>query len=108
MLTSDHGTTRVDNPIKVVGDKETSVNLRYKTGKNLNYNPREVYELTRPAEAQLPQGNLSSSYIFALGKDFFTYPNNANQFIKYYNNTFQHGGISMEEMIVPFIVLDPK
>ncbi|MBP3331786.1 MAG: bifunctional response regulator/alkaline phosphatase family protein [Tidjanibacter sp.] len=108
IITSDHGTTRVDNPIKVVGDKETSVNLRYKTGKNLNYNPREVYELTRPAEAQLPQGNLSSSYIFALGKDFFTYPNNANQFIKYYNNTFQHGGISMEEMIVPFIVLDPK
>ncbi len=108
IITSDHGTIRVDNPIKVVGDKETSPNLRYKTGRNLNYNPREVFEIVRPQEAQLPSGNLTSSYIFALGRDFFTYPNNANQFIRYYKNTFQHGGISMEEMIVPYLVLKPK
>ncbi len=108
IITSDHGTIRVDNPIKVVGDKDTSPNLRYKTGRNLNYNPREVFEIVRPQEAQLPSGNLTSSYIFALGRDFFTYPNNANQFIRYYKNTFQHGGISMEEMIVPYLVLKPK
>ncbi|MBR4851308.1 MAG: PglZ domain-containing protein [Tidjanibacter sp.] len=108
IITSDHGTTRVDNPIKVVGDRETSPNLRYKTGRNLNYNPKEVYEITRPAEAQLPQSNLTSSYIFALGRDFFSYPNNANQFIRYYRDTFQHGGISLEEMCVPYIVLRPK
>ncbi len=108
IITSDHGTIRVDNPIKVIGDRETSPNLRYKTGRNLNYNPKEVFEITRPQEAQLPQSNITSTYIFALGRDFFTYPNNANQFIRYYKNTFQHGGISMEEMMVPYIVLSPK
>ena len=108
IITSDHGTVRVENPIKVQGDRETSPNLRYKTGRNLNYNPKEVFEINRPAEAQLPQSNLTSSYIFALGRDFFTYPNNANQYIRYYKDTFQHGGISMEEMIVPYIVLTPK
>ncbi|MBO5806551.1 MAG: PglZ domain-containing protein [Tidjanibacter sp.] len=108
IITSDHGTTRVENPVKVQGDRETSPNLRYKTGRNLAYNPKEVFEITRPQDAQLPQGNLTSSYIFALGKDFLTYPTNANQFIRYYRGTFQHGGISMEEMIVPYIVLTPK
>ena len=108
IITSDHGSTRVENPVKVLGDKETSPNLRYKTGRNLNYNPKEVFEITRPQDAQLPQGNLTSSYIFALGKDFLSYPNNANQFIRYYRGTFQHGGVSMEEMIVPYIVLKPK
>lgn len=108
IITSDHGTVRVDNPIKVVGDRETSPNLRYKTGRNLSYNAKDVFEITRPQDAQLPQSNITSRYVFALGRDFFTYPNNANQYIKYYKNTFQHGGISMEEMIVPYIVLQPK
>ena len=108
IITSDHGTIRVDNPIRIVGDRETSPNLRYKTGRNLNYNPKEVFEITRPEEAQLPQGNLTSTYVFATGHDFFSYPNNANKYIRYYKNTFQHGGISMEEMLVPFIVLEPK
>ncbi len=108
IITSDHGTTRVENPVKVQGDRETSPNLRYKTGRNLAYNPKEVFEITRPTDAQLPQGNLTSSYIFALGRDFLTYPTNANQYIRYYKGTFQHGGVSMEEMIVPYIVLHPK
>ena len=108
IITSDHGTIRVDNPVRVTGDRETSANLRYKTGRNLAYNSREVYEVQRPEDIQLPSGNLSSSYIFAYNTDFLVYNNDANRHIRYYRNTFQHGGISMEEMIVPYIVLSPK
>jgi hypothetical protein len=108
IITSDHGTVRVDNPIRVQGDKETSANLRYKTGRNLAYNHKEVYEITKPEQIQLPSSNLTSSYIFAYNHDFFVYNNDANRHIRYYRDTFQHGGISMEEMIVPFIVLQPK
>ena len=108
IITSDHGTIRVDNPVKVTGDRETSANLRYKTGRNLAYNSRKVYEVLRPEDIQLPSSNLTSSYIFAYNSDFLVYNNDANRHIRYYRNTFQHGGISMEEMIVPYIVLKPK
>ena len=108
IITSDHGTVRIDNPIRVKGDRETSTNLRYKTGRNLDYNRREVFEITRPEEVQLPAPNISSSYIFAYNNDFLVYVNEANRYIRYYRDTFQHGGISMEEMIVPYIVLQPK
>ena len=108
VITSDHGTVRVDNPVKVTGDRETSANLRYKTGRNLAYNRKEVFEVTKPEEVQLPSSNLTSSYIFAYNNDFLVYNNDANRHIRYYRDTFQHGGISMEEMIVPYIVLHPK
>lgn len=108
VLTTDHGTIRVDNPIKVVGDKNTSTNLRYKEGKNLNYNHREVYEMRRPQQFGLPALNVSSRFIFALGRDFFSYPNNYNYYVQYYKGTFQHGGISMQEMLVPYVELSPK
>lgn len=108
VITSDHGTIRVDRPVKVQGDRQTSTNLRYKTGRSLGYNAREVFAITKPEQARLPKGNLSSVYIFASNHDFLVYPNDTNKFVRYYDNTFQHGGISMEEMIVPFIVLEPK
>lgn len=108
IITSDHGTIRVENPVKVQGDRETSPNLRYKTGRHLNYNPKEVFAVTNPATIHLPKSNITSSYIFAYNRDFFVYPTNTNQYVRYYKNTFQHGGISMEEMIVPFIVLKPR
>ncbi len=108
VITTDHGTIRVNNPVKVIGDRETSTNLRYKLGRNLNYKARQVFEVTNPREAFLPSRNVSTSYIFALNNDFFVYPNNYNYYANYYNNTFQHGGISLEEMIIPVVTLSPK
>ena len=107
VITTDHGAVRVNNPVKVIGDKKTSVNLRYKQGKNLNYNPKEVFEILKPESVYLPRANVSSSYIFAMNNDFLVYPNNYNHFVNHYRNTFQHGGISMEEMLIPLAVMSP-
>ncbi len=108
IITSDHGTIQVNNAVKVIGERDITTNLRYKTGRNLNYNPKDVFEITNPEAVALPKSNLSSTYIFACNNDFIAYPNNYNHYVKYYSRTFQHGGVSMEEMIVPFIVLEPK
>ena len=108
ILTTDHGTIRVDNPIKVVGDRNTNTNLCYTVGKNLSYNSRQVYEMKDPKRFGLPAPNLSSTFIYALNEDFFSYPNNYNYYVQYYTGTFQHGGISLQEMLVPLVTLSPK
>ncbi len=108
IVTTDHGAIRVDNPVKVIGDRETNTNLRYKLGKNLNFKSKNVFEVRDPRKIYLPSRNVSTSYIFAQGADFFAYPNNYNYYANYYKDTFQHGGISMEEMMVPLITLVPK
>ena len=108
VLTTDHGTIRVDNALKVIGDRETNTNLRYKLGRNLNYNSKTIYDIKTPATISLPSRNVSTSYIFATNTDFFAYPNNYNHYAQYYKNTYQHGGISLEEMIIPIVTMSPK
>lgn len=108
IITTDHGTVKVNNASKVIGDRNTNTNLRYKVGKNLNYNKKDVLEIKNPEEVGLPRLNMSSTFIFAKEDKFFAYPNNYNHYVNYYRGTFQHGGISLEEMIVPLIVMNPK
>lgn len=108
IITTDHGSVKVDHPVKVVGDKNTTTNLRYKTGKRLSYEAKEVFEVAKPEDAMLPTTHFSSRFIFCKENDFFVYPNNLNHYAKYYTDTFQHGGISMEEMLIPLITLEPK
>jgi DNA-binding response OmpR family regulator len=105
IITTDHGSIKVENPVKVIGDKKTSSNLRYKLGRNLDYKASEVFDVRDPKTIHLPKPNISSSFIFAREYDFLVYPNNYNHFVNYYRNTFQHGGVSMEEMLIPLIRL---
>ncbi len=108
ILTTDHGTINVKNPTKVIGDKNTSLNLRYKTGRSLTYEDKDVFAIKDPKKIGLPSINMSSSFIFAKNDLFLAYVNNYNHYVSYYRNTYQHGGISLEEMIVPFLVFNPR
>lgn len=108
IITTDHGSIRANRPVKIIGDRNTNTNLRYKLGKNLAYDSKELFVIKEPRKAQLPTPNISTSYVFATGDSFFAYPNNYNYYVSYYKDTFQHGGISMEEMIIPIITLTGK
>ena len=108
IITTDHGTINVKKPSKVIGDKNTSLNLRYKTGKSLTYENKEVVAFEDPKSIHLPAINMSSSFIFAKDDFFFAYPNNYNHYVSYFRDTYQHGGVSLEEMIIPFVTLQPK
>jgi CheY-like chemotaxis protein len=108
IITTDHGTIKVKTPSKIIGDRNTNTNLRYKQGKNLNFNPKEVFYIRNPHDAMLPKLHVSSSFVFAKEDKYFVYPNNYNHFVNFYNETFQHGGISLEEMLIPIAVYGPK
>ncbi len=108
IVATDHGSTRVKTPAKVIGDKQTTANLRYKHGRNLNYEAKDVLAFRDPREAGLPVPNVNSTFVFAKGDIFLCYPNNYNHFVNYYKNTFQHGGVSLEEMLVPVIRMTNK
>lgn len=108
VITTDHGAIRVQTPVKVIGDRKTSSNLRYKQGKSLNYPSGKVFDVSDPGKIHLPKSNVSSTYIFAVESDYLIYANNYNQFVNHYRNTFQHGGISLEEMAIPCVVLSPR
>ena len=108
IITTDHGSIRVKEASKIVGDKDVNTNLRYTQGKSLNYQDKDVMAITKPEEALLPKVNVSQSFVFAKDDKFFAYPNNYNHYVKYYKDTFQHGGISLEEMLIPIVKLTPK
>ena len=108
IITTDHGTINTKTPTKVIGEKNISSNLRYKTGRSLSYNDKDVFAIKNPKDIELPSIHMTSSFIFAKEDLFFAYPNNYNHFVKYYKNTYQHGGISLEEMIIPCIIMKPK
>ena len=108
IITTDHGTIKVSEPSKVVGDKNVNTNLRYKQGKSLDYIKKDVFEVRNPADAFLPKQHVSTSFVFIKEDKFFAYPNNFNYYVNYYRNTFQHGGISLEEMLIPFLTLSAK
>ena len=108
IITTDHGTINVKRPSKVIGDRNVNSNLRYKQGKNMNYIKSDVFEVEKPAEFYLPQQNVSTRYIFAKEDMYFVYQNNYNKFAQYFKDTFQHGGISLEEMLIPIITLESK
>ncbi len=108
VITTDHGSVKINQALKMMGEKEINTNLRYKVGKNMQYNPKDVFEVNHPDKIRLPKQHLSDRYIFAKDKDFFAYQNNFNYYANYYKDTFQHGGISLEEMIVPLVFLQPK
>jgi len=108
IIATDHGSIRVKTPVKVIGDKQTTANLRYKHGRNLNYDPKEVLAFREPKEIGLPVPTINSSYIFGKEDSFLCYPNNYNHYVNYYRNTFQHGGVSLEEMIVPVVHMVSK
>ena len=108
IITTDHGTIRVNNPVKIIGEKNVNSNLRYKVGRNLSYNEKEVFSVKKPEDARLPKTSMSSEFVFTSEQDYFVYPNNFNHFVKYFQNTFQHGGISLEEILIPYIELNAK
>lgn len=108
IVTTDHGTINVKNPSKVIGDRETSLNLRYKTGRSLSYNNKDTFAVKDPHSIGLPSITMNSSFIFAKENSFFAYPNNYNHYVSYYRNSYQHGGISLEEVLIPFAILTPR
>lgn len=108
IITTDHGTIRVRKPFKIIGDKNVNTNLRYKQGKNLSFDDDNVFTVRKPEDIFLPRPNISTAYVFSLEDYFFAYPNNYNYYVQYYKDTFQHGGVSLEEVIIPFAYLAPK
>jgi CheY-like chemotaxis protein len=108
VVTTDHGSVLSRRSAVALGDRETSTNVRYKFGTNLNCDPRYAVQVRNPAEFKLPGGGINKNYIIAKEDYYFVYPTNFHEYERQYKDSFQHGGISMEEMILPCVTMTPK
>ena len=108
VLTTDHGAVRSGRATMVHGDRQTSANLRYKHGKNLRCDPKDALLLKDPSSFGLPSTGLGSNFLIAREDFYFVYPTNFNEYQRQYKDSFQHGGISLEEMVLPVAVMEPK
>ncbi|HOV99019.1 MAG TPA: bifunctional response regulator/alkaline phosphatase family protein [Bacteroidota bacterium] len=108
VLTTDHGSIRCLRGAKVVADRETSTNLRFKFGRNLKVDSKHALIIKHPLEYRLPQASITTNYIIAKEDYYFVYPTEYHKYLQHYRDSFQHGGISMEEMILPIIRLRPR
>ncbi len=108
IITSDHGSIRVLRGVRVYGDRETSKNLRYKWGNGIKSDSKYVLDIKNPSRFGLPSPSMSTNYLIAKEDSYFVYPTNYHHYLSLYNGSLQHGGISMEEMILPIIFLTPR
>ena len=108
VLTTDHGSVRCLRGSKIIGDREASTNLRYKFGRNLKIDERQAVFVKNPADYMLPRSSVTTNYVLAKENYFFVYPTDYHKYLSQYRDSFQHGGISMEEMILPVVTLTPR
>jgi len=108
IITTDHGSIRCLRGVKVLGDKETSTNLRYKFGKNVNSDIKSSLQFEEPEEYKIPKSGLTVNNLIAKEDYYFVYPTDYHHYLAKFRDSFQHGGISLEEMAIPVIELEPK
>lgn len=108
VITTDHGSVLSRKSTMVKANRETSTNLRYKFGENITCNRKQAYYVENPREIKLPAESPAKNYIFAKSNYYFVYPTNYHKYERQYKDTFQHGGISLEEFIIPCITLKPR
>ena len=108
IITSDHGAVRSLHPTKVIGDRETSTALRYKYGRNLKCDERHAIFVKSPVDYGLPGRGINTNYIIAKEDYYFVYPTNYNHYVNMYRDTMQHGGVTMEEVLLPIVKLTPR
>lgn len=108
ILTTDHGSIRSLRGSKVLGDREASTNLRYKYGRNLKCEEKAAIYVKNPLDFKLPRRGVAANYIIAKEDFYFVYPTDYHRYLNQYRDSFQHGGVSMEEMILPVVKLTPR
>jgi CheY-like chemotaxis protein len=108
IVTTDHGSILSGRGAKVFGDREASTSLRYKYGRNLKVEDKHALFVKNPGDLKLPNRGITANYIIAKEDYYFVYPTDYHKYLNQYRNTFQHGGMSMEEMILPVVTMRPR